>query len=537
MPAVKRSLLVCLLLAACPAPGAGTRAGSAVEAPDPNHPDTAPRLVVLLVIDQLPEWAFEQKRPALTGGGFERLLSEGEWRTGRIPSIATLTGPGHALLGTGESPWRSGIVANEWWSRTDGKIVRAGEDVDGHPTRERLRVPGLGDAVISAGRGGKAASVALKNRAAILPLGQHGLAIFYDPTTGTWTSHGLPGAATAAAGSAAPPPWIAAHDRERPVASRLAPWTPLDPASLAQLSGTVDAQPGEVGAKGFTATFPHDPKATKKPLEAVFAMPLGNELVLEMARAAIVGEKLGADRTPDVLVVSLSAHDYIGHGWGHESWEAWDAALRLDAQLASFLDGLDHDVGTGRWAMVVTSDHGASPLPERAHGGRYTFEELKTAANNAAALELGGGDWIANATYPNVYLTAAALARPKTDLKKAMKKIVFALRAFPGLALVDRADAYAGNCDERTGDARAVCLALDPERSGDFVYVPAEGWVMQEQADPLATAHGSNHDYDQVVPVVLLPFGRTAHAPQAVPNAELPLSDIAPLIRTWLGSG
>jgi hypothetical protein len=525
---MKRALLACLL-AACPAPGARTRGGGAIEAPDPKHPDTAPRLVVLLVVDQLPEWAFEQKRDALTGG-FSRLLSEGEWRVGRVPSIATLTAPGHALLGSGESPWRSGIVANEWWSREDGKVVKAAEDVDGHPTADRLRVPGLGDAVVAAGHGGKAVAVALKNRAAILPLGHHGLAVFYDASTGTWTSHG----AATSAHPATAPAWIAAHDRAHPVAPRLAPWTPLDPVRLAQLSGTVDAQPGEIGEKGFGATFPHDPKAAPRPLDTVFAMPLGNELVLEMARAAIAGEQLGADRAPDLLVVSLSANDYIGHGWGHESWEAWDAALRLDAQLATFLGALDHDVGAGRWAMVVTSDHGASPLPERAHGGRYTFEQLKTAANNAASLELGGGDWIASAVYPSVYLTAAALTRPRRDLDKAMKKIVFALRAFPGLSIVDRADAFTGRCDERTGDARAICLALDPQRSGDFVYVPSPGWVLQEQAEPLATAHGSLNEYDQRVPVVILPFGRTAHAPSAAPGAELPLSDIAPLLRSWL---
>jgi hypothetical protein len=526
---MKRALLACLL-AACPAPGARTRGTAAIDAPDPAHPDTAPRLVVLLVVDQFPEWAFEQKRDALTGG-FARLVSEGDWRVGRVPSIATLTGPGHALLGTGESPWRSGIVANEWWSRADAAIVRAGEDVDGHPTRARLRVPGLGDAVVGAGRGGKAVAVALKNRAAILPLGQHGMAIFYDAKTGTWTSNG---GASATSPTTAPAAWIAAHDRAHPVAARLAPWTPLDPAQLAQLSGTVDAQPGEIGEKGFGPTFPHDPAATPKPLDTVFAMPLGNELVLEMARAAIANEKLGADRTPDLLVISLSANDYIGHGWGHESWESWDAILRLDAQLATFLDALDHDVGSGRWAMVLTSDHGASPLPERVHGGRYTFEQVKTAANNAASLELGGGDWIANATYPSVYLTPAALARPKRDLDKAMKKIVYALRSFPGLALVDRADAYSGRCNERTGEARTVCLGLDPERSGDFVYVPADGWVLQDQDEPLATAHGSFHDYDQLVPVLALPFGRTPHAPPPGPGAEIPLSDIAPLLRGWL---
>ena len=103
-----RSLLV--LLAACGSSAAPT-ARVAKTAP-PKVP-TGNRLVVLLVIDQLPEWAFEQKRPALTGG-FDRLLSEGAWHVGRHPSAATLTAPGHALLGTGEPSATSGIISNEW---------------------------------------------------------------------------------------------------------------------------------------------------------------------------------------------------------------------------------------------------------------------------------------------------------------------------------------------------------------------------------------------------------------------------------------
>ncbi len=108
--------------------------------------------------------------------------------------------------------------------------------------------------------------------------------------------------------------------------------------SSPQLSGTIDAQPGEVGEKGFGPTFPHAPQATKDPGGALFAMPLGNELVLSTGRAAIAAERLGADATPDLLVLSLSAHDYVGHGWGHESWEAWDMMLRLDQQLADFIE-------------------------------------------------------------------------------------------------------------------------------------------------------------------------------------------------------
>jgi hypothetical protein len=548
--AVKRALLV-LLLAGCPTPRA-----------TPGQHDSHDRshgLVVLVVIDQFPEWTLERKRTELTHG-FARLLTEGEWRVGRHPSAATLTAPGHALLGTGVPPAQSGIIANEWWLRDLERPIKAAEDETGATSSKWLRVPGLGDAVAAANtaasganaaasggaaratgaasggtaratgaasgasvsRDKKAVAVSLKNRAARLPLGHAGLAIFYDVKTASFASHG---------GTAA---WLPAYNAAHPIAPRLVPWTASDPARLAKLSGVIDAQPGEVGEKGFGATFPHDPRATKKPADAIYAMPLGNDVVLETALAAIDGEQLGADAATDLLIVSLSAHDYIAHGWGHESWEAWDSELRLDASLEHFLAELDRRVGHGRWAMIVTSDHGGSPMPETLHGGRYTDEQIRSAANQAASLVLGPGEWLAYANLPNLYLSKAALAQDPKQLAAAIAKIVVALRAFPGLAVVDRADAFTGHCDDRKGDDRALCLTLDPERSGDIIYLPAPGWIIEEEGERLATAHGSLHDYDRNVPVLLLPFDRKPHAPVAVPGPELPLTDVAPLIKRWL---
>src|SRR5262245_46402193 len=89
-----------------------------------------PRLVVLMVLDQWPEWAFEAKRPALHGGGFDRLLSEGSWRVGRHPSAITATAPGHALISTGEPPATSGIVSNGWFRRELGRELQSVETED-----------------------------------------------------------------------------------------------------------------------------------------------------------------------------------------------------------------------------------------------------------------------------------------------------------------------------------------------------------------------------------------------------------------------
>lgn len=491
-----------------PAPGSAV---AAIDAPVAK----APKLVVLLILDQWPQWAFLQKRPHLTKG-FDRLLREGTWTTGEHPSAAILTAPGHALLGTGEPSARSGILANQWWNRDADRVVKSVEGRDGAIGPYQLRVPALGDAVAAANTGAKAVGVSLKDRAAILPLGHAGLAVYYDTKAAKMTS-------------SAPAAWLA---KLPPIKPRLdAPWTPLDAGKLAQLSGTVDDQTGEVGEKGFGKVFPHDPKKTKDPNEAIYAMPLGNEVVFETALAAIDGEGLGADATPDLLVVSLSGHDFVGHGWGHESWEAWDFTLRLDEQLERFLAGLDQRVTS--WAMITTSDHGGAPLPERSGGGRMSYEELTDAANRAAATQLGPGNWIATVRYPNVYLAKATLAAKERD--KVVQKIILALQAFPGIDLAARTVDYAGDCDKRTGRAMRLCLALDIERSGEIFFLPKKNWLVQEKGTPQATTHNTLEAYDREVPVILLAPDRTPHVAASAPTGTVPMTRIAPTIARWLG--
>ena len=511
-----RAVLVLFAITACATPAPHPAAGSVAA-----DSGSGTRLVVLLVIDQWPEWSFEAKRPALTGG-FARLLREGAWHVGEHPSVATLTAVGHALLGTGEPPYRSGIVANEWWHRDVARQLKAIESEDGATSAKWLRVAGLGDALAAAHTGGRAVSVSLKDRAAILPLGHAGTAIWYDAHQAAWTS-------------LTPPPWLAAWNAAQPIAAHLHDvWTPLP--ETAGLAGVPDDAPGEIGIMGLGPTFPHALDATSNPAAAVLAVPLGNDLVLDIATAAIEREHLGAGTRPDLLIVSLSAHDYIGHGWGQESWETWDAVLRLDRRLDSFLSDLDAKIGAGRWAMIATSDHGASPMPESLHGGRISFAQIKDAASRAAVAELGPGDWIANARFPTMYLSAAALAQKPRDLAVAMTKIVYALRAFPGIARAEKSAEFWGHCDTRTGEAFLICVALDPERSGEIFYMPARGWVLEEGDERVATGHGSLQPYDRQVPVIVLAPGRTAHAAPRAPDAgALPMQQIAPMLASWLG--
>ncbi|HSN27940.1 MAG TPA: alkaline phosphatase family protein [Kofleriaceae bacterium] len=490
----------------------------------PEAPDRSTRLVVLLVLDQWPEWSFEAKRGAFHAG-FDRLLSEGEWFVGEHPSAATLTAPGHALLGTGAPPATSGILANEWWHRDLHEVLASVENEDGTDTTKWLRVPGLGDALSKTQ--GKAVALSLKARAALLPLGHTGLALYYDMHERRFQAHQLANATPATVTL----PWLEAYSTAHPIS--LVPWTPLTEAM--QLAGVADDRPGETGEAGFGPTFPHDPNATKQPGHALFAMPLGNDVLFDLAAATIAGEGLGTDASPDLLVISLSAHDYVGHGWGHESIEQWDMELRLDQRIASFMDALDQKVGADHWAMVVTSDHGAAPLPESIHGGRLTHDQVRAAANQAAVAVLGSGTWIDNAHYPNIYLSDAFKAQPAGERKSAIQRILAALRSFPSIEKVGAVADIAGHCETRKPADQPLCLTFDRERSGDLYYLPARGYIMDTEDEPAATAHGSLHDYDREVPLIVLGPRRTKHAPATAPGEHRDMREVAPLLASWLG--
>ena len=133
-----------------------------------------------------------------------------------------------------------------------------------------------------------------------------------------------------------------------------------------------------------------------------------------------------------------------------------------------------------------------------------------------------------------MYLTKAALAQPDRERNIAIKKIVYALRSFPGLARVELTADFAGNCGARTGDAFLLCQMIDPERSGDVIFLPKRGWILQSK--PHATAHGSANAYDREVPVIMLAPKRVTHPPLAKPSeTTVRMIRISTILARWLG--
>jgi predicted AlkP superfamily pyrophosphatase or phosphodiesterase len=474
-----------------------------------------PRLVVVVVLDQVGSWVLERHLSALDEGGFlRRSIARGRWdHRVVLDHAATLTAPGHAAIFTGASPADSGIATNQVWDPKRARIVSALDDglapvfdhesVSASP--RALRVEGVADALREHTRGkAKVVALSLKDRGAVIPGGKRpDLALWYDDearafTTSRYYASRLPG-------------WLARARAEHPVAGYFRLWQPLDRGALARAWGRDDA-PGEGDWLGLGSSFPHDPRRSSDPYEAVRATPGGSAMLLDLAAECARRMQLGADEVPDLLAISVSSTDYIGHAFGPTSWEAADHLLRVDRGLDRLISSLE---ARGAVGVVVTADHGVAPLPEvqRATGAqaeRVLDRSLVEVAERAADEASGPGDWIAAAEPPYVYLTPAA--EEPAVRARVMAAILPALERVAGVG--EAIDVQVARAWKSAADPlRLAVYASLPERlDGDVFIVPDRQSTFDSgMPEGFGTGHGSPWPYDREVPLIVAGPG-VAHA-------------------------
>lgn len=505
--------------------------------------DEPPRLIVLVVVDMLRSDYLPRFEPAFGEGGLRRLMEDGAWFVNAAHThTATSTGPGHAAIATGCLPARAGMPENVWLDADTQKKVYCVADPD---ARLVGAVPGLPDARVSAaqlerstladwmlaaqGPATRIVSVSWKDRSALL-LGARagGDSWFMERNTGTWV--------TTSALRARLPDWLATLDRRGPVA-RLAEraWTPaLGEAEAAALTGP-DLAPGEDDSPPLGASFPRrlPPDDDMRALSgAVAHTPCADELVLQVALGALEHESLGQDRRTDLLAIGFSALDYAGHTWGPDSREVLDVLLGVDRCLARLMQQLDERVGSGRWMLALSSDHGVVPLAEQTGGTAMVDTEFVTAIEAGMTKRYGapaGGTWLADFYRPSLWLAHAAVegsGRARADLARGLADVLLTI---PGvshaathteLQLIASSPTAALSVDP---DLRALALDLHPTRSGDVLFLLAPGTSMPRgvKAD-----HGGHHPDDRHVPVLL--YGASIQ-PGVQRAAAAPL-DLAPTL-------
>jgi hypothetical protein len=516
---------------------------SVTEATDP--PADRPRLAVLIYIDQLRADYLTRWQDLFLADGFKRLMSDGAWfQNCHYPYAGTLTGPGHASVVTGCVPAKHGIVANEWYDCKLAEIVSCvgspryervpptppalsiKEDAKkedkvtkksrGQGSPERLLCPTVADAFKEATGGrGRIVSLAYKDRSAVLPAGRRPDACYWIDNAGlvvtsTYYRDRLH-------------PWVAEFNEARPSDAWFGrTWDRLRPElDYVRWSGPDDV-PGEGKVKGLTRTFPHllaggKQRIGKEFYEALYTSPFGNEVLLELVKRAVVGERLGRKETPDLLCVSFSSNDPVGHCWGPDSQEVLDTTLRTDLILKDLLTFLDDQVGQGRYFVVLTADHGVCPLPEVSvaqgnDAGRMPVELIKKDAEKFLREALGSTNekdrWLEEVSFPYLYLNHALIKERGLSLTEVEATLARWLKGQRGIQEAYTRTQLLNGLPAEDVIGQRVRLSFHPERSGEVAIVLKPRYVFTDEFAS-GTQHGSPYAYDTHVP--LLVYGTGIH--------------------------
>jgi predicted AlkP superfamily pyrophosphatase or phosphodiesterase len=497
----------------------------------PGYP-RRPKLVLILVIDQFRYDYLVRFRQQFVAGGFNLLLKGGaSFADCRYDYATTATGPGHATLLTGAYPNVHGIVGNDWYDRSLRRSVYCAEDLTTKLVSEPDRAgatPGssphnligstLGDELRAASDfRSKVVTISLKDRAAIL-MGGH------SPSAAYWYDHGSGRFVTSTYYMPTLPSWVVKFDLNSPLKDYCGrKWTALPdtPGGNGMVFKEFAGGPGE--------SCP-DPKF----LGWLQGTPFMNEMELAFAEEAVKNEHLGQGSDTDLLAVSLSVNDYIGHAYGPYSPQVADTTLRTDRYLASFFAHLDKLVGLKNTWIAFSADHGVAPTPEFIQEHKWgpgTAQPalVRNAVEKGMASAFGPGQWVAAADESYIYLDYDALRKHRIQSLEAERVAATAAASAPGVtAAFTRTQLLMGGLPSAPL-ARAASNSFNPQRGGD-VFVVLDPYALPI-VDTKETTHGSVWNYDSQVPLL---FWGSAFRPGVYFSQCQPI-DLAATLAATLG--
>jgi predicted AlkP superfamily pyrophosphatase or phosphodiesterase len=500
------------------------------------------RLGVLLVVDQMRADYLTRFAPEFTGG-LARLLKQGVHYTNAFHDhAATETAVGHATISTGRFPSHNGIVANDWYDRELKRVIYSCEDSSVHILGEPKAVGrssklmltnAIGDWLKDVYPGAKVYTLALKDRAAIAMGGRRpDGAFWYSRTTGTYI--------TSDYYMQAYPAWVDSFNAAKPADAFLHhAWSKLRPDSSYSLSHE-DNFPSENDGKN--TVFPHlFDTAAKAPdrhfYDAFYGTPFADEMTLSFARSIVRHTDIGKDTIPDLLCISCSAADAIGHAYGPNSQEVQDYYLRLDRYLDTFFVFLDSAVGAGNYCVALSGDHGVLPLPEDLvrqglpavrqsvdtvikdifEIGEQLQKEMKFAANPIA-----DAGYDVQLTYDDARMKGISDADFQQMVATRIRKLPYIADAFT------RDELQSGSAEGRPYYEQ-FHNSFEPLRGPD-IYLRFQEYMLVGKSK-FGTSHGTPYAYDTNVPIVFL--SRISSA--GTSDERVKTVDIAPTLARLLG--
>jgi len=490
-----------------------------------------PRLIVVIIVDQM-RADYLDRFAAYEIAGLHFFATQGaDFLNANYDHIPTETCPGHSILLSGRNPARTGIVANNWYDRANGKMTYCLDD----PNSPLVGGTGAGvsprnflgenfsDWLQSSYPGARVYSVSLKDRAAILLGGHH-------PQGAFWFSHETGKFISSRYYAEQLPRWLDKFN-DKNVADSYAGkrWTPLlNPGSPAYHTHEIAGQ--------FPHTMPD--KAGRELYEAVYTSPFGDELLETLSEAVLAENRLGENThaSPDLLAISFSSNDAVGHTFGPDSPEIADEQIRLDRTIGRLIKALSGRLGSNEILWVLSADHGAEPTPEAESALDHNQSARRIAISDAQrSIETqlnstfksdGPIHWFSGQTDSMLYFDKVELARHGISISAASQTLTAQVHGVPGIdgfyatAHLDSIPGWIGTY---------LRDSAFPGRSGDVYYLTSE-WTLFS-SKPTGTSHGDPWPYDTHVPMVLA--GWHVGAKRIAENVQI--VDLAPTLADIVG--
>lgn len=478
-------------------------------APVPSRP----KLVVGIVVDQM-RWDFLYRYAERYGtGGFRRMLGEGfTCENTNIPYAQTVTAAGHTCAYTGSVPAIHGIMGNEWYDKAQGrdvyctedksvKIIGGSEKAEPQSPRNLWATTICDELRLATNFRGKAIGVAIKDRGGILPAGHAANAAYwYDSRSGNWVTstyymETLPG-------------WVDKFNNRKIADS----FYKLNWNTLYPISSYVQSDKDDVASEGkygheSKPVFPHElASQVGKNYGLISATPYGNTMTLDFAKKAIESEAMGVDNITDILAVSLSSPDYVGHQFGPNSIEIEDTYLRLDRDLAAFFAYLDIKVGKGQYTVFLTADHGVAHVPGFNQANKLPGASLVSSTSDLQKkleAKFGIKNLILDAANYQFYLNDKAIDSADADREDIKEFIIQFLMEQDGvLYAFDNEDINEANLPTEVKEM--FLKGYNAKRGGDIQVILKPG---NFNGGKTGTTHGSWYPYDSHIPLVWMGWG------------------------------
>ena len=471
-----------------------------------------PKLVVGITVDQMRMDYLYRFGSRFGEGGFKRIMRGFVGHNMHYNFIPTYTAPGHASIYTGTGPSGNGIIGNNWFDKVTHKgVYCVGDpsmtpvgttDKKGKMSPHRLQATTLGDELNMATQGrSKIIGMSIKDRGAILPAGHSATAAYWfvgknegNFISSSYYMNALPG-------------WVQDFNSSSAAEDYMVPWTTMYPIGTYTASGP-DNSPHERKFTGADApVFPHDLaalQANNGGLGMLSATPYGNSLLTDFAIAALANENLGKDKHPDLLAVSYSSTDYVGHQFGANSVEVEDTYLRLDRDLDRLFKELDARVGRDNYVVMLTADHGAVHAPGVLNdfnipGETFSSSDLRRPLNKFIQQKYKSEKIIEDVSNGQVFFDHRETARLNLNERDMQDAVADFMRTLPNVQAT-----YTRHSLEDSqwsgGQAGLLQNGFSQTRSGDVLYVMLPGVI---QYPDTGSTHGSGQGYDTHVPFIL----------------------------------